>query len=742
MSQYASYTGFFGGTAGASGITTINGENGPAIDISAGPGISIATLADNITISTTSASLGTALDIFVDANNGSDATGTGTVTNPVQTIDFAQTLFSDQASNKPYTLRLQSGFYPMINPLKQFVNLVGLGIDITVVDTVVINYGGADDFEQLLVNLFIITLDIERIALQTLANAFFTIQNCGLGDVTMVGAGDNVSFDVMDMNWCIVVGNMDMHATNHNARSSNIGFIQYDGVGVDGTLTGTSVQNWLNTRVSGNVDITGFMAVHARSSSPNRVRLHGTDSLYSGDICSYPISTGPNGVQLLTGATLAQVEFYTISPKLLVPTAAFDDGYTIRPFIDANLYSAPAAPIPLGITLPDLSAGNPFGSANYSIQDDVGDAATNPITVSSGPFNFSTGLTTDVIKFDNSKHDYKLFNNKWDVGPVSRMGDQMYGSLIVGDGTQVDTYLSGLSKYVQLNSDDVSKDMAVDLVGANSTVTLYAQQTGTPSGFVGSVNATPFIVMANNKSQIKVDSNGTVLLGKVDGTAATPADAVYVHGDSNSNSNSLFAVFDDSSNDYVFQLTTNGGGGFVTAKFSNLANIDAGSVQINNVSNPSAAQDAATKDFVEHLLAKRATLWRDEMTVLVGNPFAELAISSAFYNVVVYQNPEANGDSASSSISIQAGTYILSVMGSMASDRGIVDWYLDGVLIPAGTGQDWYSAAPAISVVQSFSVVIASAGYHVLKYIVNGKNVASTSYIFESSKLWIKPATD
>jgi hypothetical protein len=81
-------------------------------------------------------------------------------------------------------------------------------------------------------------------------------------------------------------------------------------------------------------------------------------------------------------------------------------------------------------------------------------------------------------------------------------------------------------------------------------------------------------------------------------------------------------------------------------------------------------------------------------------------------------------------------------MGSMASDRGIVDWYLDGVLIPAGTGQDWYSAAPAISVVQSFSVVIASAGYHVLKYIVNGKNVASTSYIFESSKLWIKPATD
>jgi hypothetical protein len=137
---------------------------------------------------------------------------------------------------------------------------------------------------------------------------------------------------------------------------------------------------------------------------------------------------------------------------------------------------------------------------------------------------------------------------------------------------------------------------------------------------------------------------------------------------------------------------------------------------------------------------KRATMWHDESTVLTGNALFVYTHASQFAGGA-YQTPSADGDSFTNSFFISSGTYNFKVLTSDYSDRGKIDWYIDGVSI--ATGQDHYTATAQYNQIHTVSnVTISKSGYHVLKGIVNGKNVSSTSYFIAITKMWFVPASD
>jgi hypothetical protein len=69
-----------------------------------------------------------------------------------------------------------------------------------------------------------------------------------------------------------------------------------------------------------------------------------------------------------------------------------------------------------------------------------------------------------------------------------------------------------------------------------------------------------------------------------------------------------------------------------------------------------------------------------------------------------------------------------------------VDVYLDGTLAFAGIDQ--YSAGVALDVQRIVSVTVSGNGYHVLKFVINGKNALSTNYYFSWVKCWFWMPTD
>jgi hypothetical protein len=87
------------------------------------------------------------------------------------------------------------------------------------------------------------------------------------------------------------------------------------------------------------------------------------------------------------------------------------------------------------------------------------------------------------------------------------------------------------------------------------------------------------------------------------------------------------------------------------------------------------------------------------------------------------------GDSVSYTVPVAAaGTYSLRVTAKAFTTRGIWQAYLDGVAV--GAPQDEYSPnANGTDATYSLgSVVIKTAGNHVLKFVVTGRNAASSGY--------------
>jgi hypothetical protein len=167
--------------------------------------------------------------------------------------------------------------------------------------------------------------------------------------------------------------------------------------------------------------------------------------------------------------------------------------------------------------------------------------------------------------------------------------------------------------------------------------------------------------------------------------------------------------------------------------------IDSGGEQI---------ETTVTDDFIfpgspvvaDVLLPRRATLWHQASTVLTGNGITAYVSVNQRYFMYAIQIPAADGDSFSHSFFLRGGTFDLNVLGITGPVCGIVDWYLDGVLVV--TGQDWYSAGYTYNVVKTDSITVIGDGYHVLTGVINGKNGLSTDYYLQLTKIYLKQVSD
>lgn len=138
---------------------------------------------------------------------------------------------------------------------------------------------------------------------------------------------------------------------------------------------------------------------------------------------------------------------------------------------------------------------------------------------------------------------------------------------------------------------------------------------------------------------------------------------------------------------------------------------------------------------------RRAVMWHDESSITVGaTPLNAVAFANQeFYTLSNIPTP-ANGDTFTQSFVLDAGTYTLYILGNTNTSRGKIDWYIDNVSI--ATGQDWYSGGAGDNTIKTVAGLVITAGYHVLKGVVNGKNASSSGYYIYLTKYWFKPATD
>ena len=85
---------------------------------------------------------------------------------------------------------------------------------------------------------------------------------------------------------------------------------------------------------------------------------------------------------------------------------------------------------------------------------------------------------------------------------------------------------------------------------------------------------------------------------------------------------------------------------------------------------------------------------------------------------------------------LKSGSYEMSILGATNQFNGIIDWYIDGS--QEVSKQDWYSQTPLFNVIKSANVTISNDGIHMLKGVVNDKNLRSRSYTISLTRIWIK----
>ena len=141
---------------------------------------------------------------------------------------------------------------------------------------------------------------------------------------------------------------------------------------------------------------------------------------------------------------------------------------------------------------------------------------------------------------------------------------------------------------------------------------------------------------------------------------------------------------------------------------------------------------------VEQKTAPRGTiLFIDQFN---GSSALATAIDTAQkYGALCYISTGTNSDWLETGFDFNAGSYTLSVLGVTDSNRGIIDWTLDGV--SQTTGQDWFAASATKNVIKTFTLTVPNTGYHVLRGTVNGKNGSSAGYYIGLTAIYINPAT-
>ena len=140
-------------------------------------------------------------------------------------------------------------------------------------------------------------------------------------------------------------------------------------------------------------------------------------------------------------------------------------------------------------------------------------------------------------------------------------------------------------------------------------------------------------------------------------------------------------------------------------------------------------------------IGKRALMWHGDAIVTAGNALTRAYYANQMYAARAYQDGPADGDTFTHGFMLRAGTYTFAVFGITSTSRGIIDWYVDDVLIESG--QDWYSAAEGVNTTKTTaSVAITYDGWHVLKGVINGKNASSSNYYMILTRYRFYPAAD
>jgi len=138
---------------------------------------------------------------------------------------------------------------------------------------------------------------------------------------------------------------------------------------------------------------------------------------------------------------------------------------------------------------------------------------------------------------------------------------------------------------------------------------------------------------------------------------------------------------------------------------------------------------------------KRWIGFHDSSLILAGNPLVIFNNTSQNWFSGAYQDaPQSDLDSFSQSLVIASGTYTFRVFCIKVPDAPKVDWYLDDTKVI--TGMDFYDAGGVLSQVLTDTIIVPTSGLHKLVAVVNGRNVSSSGYRLQLTKMELLPAAD
>jgi len=128
-------------------------------------------------------------------------------------------------------------------------------------------------------------------------------------------------------------------------------------------------------------------------------------------------------------------------------------------------------------------------------------------------------------------------------------------------------------------------------------------------------------------------------------------------------------------------------------------------------------------------------LWYNSSNAAISTGF------SADFDVVRQADAASanNGDYAVIGVILAPGTYTLRHYTNKASGACKYDVYVDGVLV-SSSPIDQYAAVAASAAMADVTFTITGGGYHVFKFLVNGKNASSGDYYLYMGKCAIVPS--
>lgn len=135
---------------------------------------------------------------------------------------------------------------------------------------------------------------------------------------------------------------------------------------------------------------------------------------------------------------------------------------------------------------------------------------------------------------------------------------------------------------------------------------------------------------------------------------------------------------------------------------------------------------------------KRASMFYDEAITVQGSGWTIFKSVQMKYGWWAYNTSLAQNDTTTLSFMLRAGTYTLWTYGTKGPANGLLDYYIDNVLVYSG--QDWYAAAYTYDQTMSLAdIPVATDGYHVLKIVI--PRTSGSYYGAQLTKIWFVPKT-